>query len=182
VPKRPYNEFEKQGLEGLDLGLELNQSWLRSHAFMLFRYLLAGSLTSLVYIIVYNGTLALYSRGDLSSVTNSWVRFMCSNCGYICALLVQYSAHSHFTFQHRVSQDGQLARYLIAVGFGFVMAGTFSSANLVLYTLPDSLVSLIVMILVAVSNFLFFNFWVYSNNKKTVNTLKEKKKNDSSST
>ena len=136
-------------------------------ALLLSRYALAGSITSLVYIIVYNGALLVYQKlmGDME--TSSMVRFLCSNLGYGCALLVQYSAHGKFTFGHREQRQGQLTRYLVAVGFGLLMAALFSAANTKLYVLPDPVVSLVVMILVAISNFFFFNLWVYAGQPKT---------------
>ena len=123
---------------------------------LLTRYALAGGLTSGVYMIVYN-TLVHF---DI-------VRFLSSNIAYGAALLVQYSAHGKFTFGHRETRKGVLIRYLVAVGFGFLMAALVSQANTKLYSLPDSLVSLIVMVLVAISNFVSFNFWVYADYKKT---------------
>lgn len=128
---------------------------LKTKAMLLVRYALAGGLTSGVYIVVYN-TLVHF---DL-------VRFLSSNLAYGAALLVQYSAHGKFTFGHRETRKGVLVRYLLAVGFGFVMAALISQANTKLYTLPDAIVSLIVMVLVAISNFFFFNFWVYADHKK----------------
>jgi putative flippase GtrA len=123
---------------------------------LLVRYALAGGITSATYMVVYN--LLVYFE---------IVRFLSSNLAYGAALLVQYSAHGKFTFGHRETRDGVLVRYLIAVGFGFFMAAFISQANTKLYTLPDSLVSLIVMILVAISNFIFFNFWVYAHHEKS---------------
>jgi putative flippase GtrA len=128
---------------------------LKTRAFLLFRYALAGGLTSGVYILVYN----IFVHFDV-------VRFLSSNLAYGAALLVQYSAHGKFTFGHRDTRKGVLFRYLVAVGFGFMMAALFSQANTKLYTLPDTIVSLIVMVLVAISNFFFFNFWVYADHKK----------------
>jgi putative flippase GtrA len=129
---------------------------LKTKALLLMRYALAGGLTSGVYIIVYN----ILVHFDV-------VRFLSSNLAYGAALLVQYSAHGKFTFGHRETRKGVLWRYLTAVGFGFIMAALFSQANTKLYTLPDPIVSLIVMVLVAISNFFFFNFWVYADHKKT---------------
>jgi putative flippase GtrA len=128
---------------------------LKAKALLLIRYALAGGLTSGVYIVVYN-----------ILVHFEIVRFLSSNLAYGAALLVQYSAHGKFTFGHRDTRKGVLTRYLIAVGFGFIMAALFSQANTKLYTLPDTIVSLIVMVLVAISNFFFFNFWVYADDKK----------------
>jgi putative flippase GtrA len=128
---------------------------LKTRALLLARYALAGGLTSGVYILVYN-TLVHFDV----------VRFLSSNLAYGAALLVQYSAHGKFTFGHRETKKGVLLRYLTAVGFGFIMAALFSQANTKLYTLPDTIVSLIVMVLVAISNFIFFNFWVYANGKE----------------
>jgi putative flippase GtrA len=122
---------------------------------LLVRYALAGGLTSGVYILVYNVL-----------VHFEIVRFLSSNLAYGAALLVQYSAHGKFTFGHRETRKGVLARYLVAVGFGLLMAALVSQANTKLYTLPDTIVSLIVMVLVAISNFFFFNFWVYADHKK----------------
>ena len=127
------------------------KSELKTKALLLGRYALAGSLTSGVYIIVYN-----------TFVYFEVVRFLSSNLAYGAALLVQYSAHGKFTFGHRETRKGVLMRYLLAVGFGFVMAALISQANTKLYTLPDMIVSLIVMVFVAISNFFFFNFWVYA--------------------
>jgi putative flippase GtrA len=128
---------------------------LKTNARLLVRYALAGGLTSGVYIVIYN-TLVHFDM----------VRFFSSNLAYGAALLVQYSAHGKFTFGHRETRKGVLVRYLLAVGFGFVMAALLSQANTKLYTLPDAIVSLIAMVLVAISNFLFFNFWVYADHKK----------------
>jgi putative flippase GtrA len=128
---------------------------LKAKALLLIRYALAGGLTSGVYIVVYN-----------ILVHFEIVRFLSSNLAYGAALLVQYSAHGKFTFGHRDTRKGVLIRYLIAVGFGFIMAALFSQANTKLYALPDTIVSLIVMVLVAISNFFFFNFWVYADDKK----------------
>jgi putative flippase GtrA len=126
----------------------------KTKALLLGRYALAGGLTSGVYIIVYN----VLVHFDM-------VRFLSSNLAYGAALLVQYSAHGKFTFGHRETRKGVLLRYLTAVGFGLIMAAVVSQANTKLYTLPDTIVSLIVMVLVAVSNFFFFNFWVYADHK-----------------
>jgi putative flippase GtrA len=128
---------------------------LKTKALLLGRYALAGGLTSGVYILVYN-TLVHF---DI-------VRFLSSNLAYGAALLVQYSAHGKFTFGHRETKKGVLLRYLTAVGFGFIMAALVSQANTKLYTLPDTIVSFIVMVLVAISNFIFFNFWVYADGKE----------------
>ena len=127
------------------------ESEMKTKALLLGRYVLAGSLTSGVYILVYN----LFVHFDV-------VRFLSSNLAYGAALLVQYSAHGKFTFGHRETRKGVLMRYLLAVGFGFVMAALISQANTKLYTLPDMIISLIVMVFVAISNFFFFNFWVYA--------------------
>jgi putative flippase GtrA len=126
---------------------------LRTKLMLLVRYGIAGSITSGVYILVYN----IFVHFDV-------VRFLSSNLAYLAALMVQYNAHGKFTFGHRDKRKGVLWRYLVAVGFGFVMAALISQANTKLYTLPDVLVSLIVMVLVATSNFFFFNFWVYAHN------------------
>jgi putative flippase GtrA len=129
---------------------DAGQSDLKTKAMLLGRYAIAGGLTSGMYILVYNALVYF----DI-------VRFLSSNLAYGAALLVQYSAHGKFTFGHRDTKKGVLFRYLVAVGFGFIMAALVSQANTKLYTLPDALVSLIVMVLVAISNFIFFNFWVY---------------------
>jgi putative flippase GtrA len=139
---------------------------LKSKALLLMRYALAGSFTSLVYILVYNLTLWAYVHLGEDKAATSAIRFLASNLGYGCALLVQYSAHRKFTFGHREERKGQLVRYLIAVGFGFIMAALFSSANAKLYVLPDYIVSIIAMIFVAISNFFFFTFWVYAGDRK----------------
>ena len=123
----------------------------RAKAILGLRYALAGGLTSLVYIIVYN--LMVYL---------GLVRFFSSNLAYGAALLFQYSAHGKFTFGHRETKPGTLWRYLIAVGVGFLIAALISQANTKLYDLPDLVVSAIVMVIVAGTNFLFFNFWVYA--------------------
>ena len=133
------------------MSADKQKSELKTKALLLGRYVLAGSLTSGVYIIVYN-----------TFVYFDVVRFLSSNLAYGAALLVQYSAHGKFTFGHRETRKGVLIRYLLAVGFGFVMAALISQANTKLYTLPDMIVSLIVMVFVAISNFFFFNFWVYA--------------------
>ncbi|AMS28916.1 GtrA family protein [Aquidulcibacter sp.] len=124
---------------------------LRAKAILGLRYAIAGGLTSLVYIVVYN--LMVYL---------GLVRFFSSNLAYGAALLFQYSAHGKFTFGHRETKPGTLWRYLIAVGVGFLIAALISQANTKLYDLPDLAVSAIVMVIVACTNFLFFNFWVYA--------------------
>lgn len=124
---------------------------LRAKAILGLRYAVAGGLTSLVYIIVYN--LMVYL---------GLVRFFSSNLAYGAALLFQYSAHGKFTFGHRETKPGTLWRYLVAVGIGFLIAALISQANTKLYDLPDLVVSAIVMVIVACTNFLFFNFWVYA--------------------
>ncbi|WP_157893500.1 GtrA family protein [Aquidulcibacter paucihalophilus] len=124
---------------------------LRAKAILGLRYVVAGGLTSLVYIIVYN--LMVYL---------GLVRFFASNLAYGAALLFQYSAHGKFTFGHRETKPGTLWRYLFAVGVGFLIAALISQANTKLYDLPDLVVSAIVMVIVACTNFLFFNFWVYA--------------------
>ncbi|GIU67361.1 GtrA family protein [Candidatus Phycosocius spiralis] len=120
-------------------------------AIVFVRYVIAGGVTSLVYILVYN-----------AFVYVGLVRFLSSNLAYGAALLVQYSAHGKFTFGHRLHNSGTLWRYLIAVGVGFLIAAAISQANRKLYNLPDVLVSVIVMIIIAGTNFLFFNFWVFA--------------------
>jgi putative flippase GtrA len=124
---------------------------LRAKAILGVRYAVAGGLTSLVYILVYN--LMVYL---------GVVRFFSSNLAYGAALLFQYSAHGKFTFGHRETRPGTLWRYLIAVGVGYLIAAFISQANTKLYDLPDLVVSAIVMVIVACTNFLFFNFWVYA--------------------
>ena len=123
---------------------------------MLVRYVLAGGLTSLVYIVVYT-----------TSVHFGVVRYLASAMAYACALLFQYFAHGLFTFGHRRVQKGRLWRYLFAVGCGFVLAASISQANTHLYDLPDLIVSLGVMGVVATTNFFFFTFWVYASDKPT---------------
>lgn len=123
----------------------------RTKILMLLRYGVAGGLTSLVYILIY-----------LGSVHFGLARYLASAVAYGCALLFQYFAHGLFTFGHRDMPEGRLWRYLVAVGCGFVLAASISQANSKLYTLPDLLVSIIVMCVVATTNFFFFTFWVYA--------------------
>lgn len=134
---------------------------LRAKAILGLRYAVAGGLTSLVYIIVYN--LMVYM---------GLVRFFSSNLAYGAALLFQYSAHGKFTFGHRETKPGTLWRYLIAVGVGFLIAALISQANTKLYDLPDLVVSVIVMVIVACTNFLFFNFWVYADHNERPETTR----------
>jgi putative flippase GtrA len=122
----------------------------RGRLLHLARYALAGGATSLVYIVVYN-----------LAVQAGMVRFFASNLGYAAALLFQYFAHGRYTFGHRTPGAGVWWRYLVSVGFGFILAALVSEANTKLYTLPDTVVSVIVMVLVAISNFVLFNLWVY---------------------
>jgi putative flippase GtrA len=129
----------------------MTEADFRAKAILGLRYALAGGLTSLVYMIVYN--LMVYL---------GMVRYAASILGYGAALLFQYSAHGKFTFGHREAKPGILWRYLIAVGFGLLLAASFSQANTKLYYLPDPVVSAIVMVIVACTNFVFFNFWVYA--------------------
>jgi putative flippase GtrA len=135
-------------------------SEIQARMHLLARYALAGGLTSGVYILVYN-----------ILVHFEVVRFLSSNLAYCAALLVQYSAHGKFTFGARDTRKGVLMRYSIAVGFGAIMAALVSQANTKLYTLSDKYVSFIVMVLVAISNFFFFNFWVYADQKKPSSDL-----------
>jgi putative flippase GtrA len=123
----------------------------RAQILMLVRYVVSGGLTSLVYILVY-----------LAGVQFELERFLASALAYGCALFFQYFAHGLFTFGHRDMPDGRLWRYLVAVGCGFVLAASISQANAIVYTLPDLLVSIIVMGVVATTNFFFFTFWVYA--------------------
>jgi putative flippase GtrA len=125
---------------------------------MLARYVVAGGLTSLVYILVY-----------VTCVHFGFVRYLGSALAYACALLFQYFAHGLFTFGHRQTRKGKLWRYLFAVGCGFVLAASISQANMKLYTLPDLLVSVIVMGVVATTNFFFFTFWVYADKPQAPN-------------
>lgn len=127
----------------------------RQKAILGLRYAIAGGLTSLVYILVYN--LMVYL---------GLVRFLSSNLAYGAALLFQYSAHGKFTFGHRTTRPGTLTRYLISVGIGFLIAALISQANTKLYDLPDLVVSAIVMVIVACTNFILFNFWVYADHAK----------------
>jgi putative flippase GtrA len=127
----------------------------RAKLAMLARYALAGGLTSLVYIIIYT-----------TCVHFDVVRYLASAIAYGCALLFQYFAHGIFTFGHRQTPKGKLWRYLFAVGCGFILAASISQANMKLYVLPDLVVSLIVMLVVATTNFLFFTFWVYASDSK----------------
>jgi putative flippase GtrA len=126
-------------------------SFTREKLMMLVRYGIAGGLTSLVYILVYT-----------NAVHVGLVRFVAAALGYGCALLFQYFAHGLFTFGHRKIAKGRLWRYLFAVGCGFVLAALISQANTKLYTLPDLWVSIIVMGVVATTNFFFFTFWVFA--------------------
>jgi putative flippase GtrA len=121
---------------------------------MLARYALAGGLTTLVYIVIYN----IGAHFEVQ-------RFFASNIAYACALLFQYFAHGIFTFGHREVKQGRLARYLAAVGVGAILAGLISEGNTRVYVLPDLVVSLIVMAVVATTNFFFFTFWVYAVDK-----------------
>jgi putative flippase GtrA len=144
---------------------------LKTKAWLLARYAIAGGLTSLVYIGVYNGALLGYRQVFEDQTLTSIVRFFCSNLAYGGALLFQYSAHGRFTFGHRQTKTGQLARYLVTVGFGFLLAACVSAANGKLYVMPDVVVSIIVMVLVAMSNFIGFTFWVYAHHDKAGKTL-----------
>jgi putative flippase GtrA len=123
----------------------------RTKILMLARYAVSGGLTSLVYILIY-----------LVCVHFEMARFLASALAYGCALCFQYFAHGLFTFGHRDMPEGRLWRYVVAVGCGFVLAASISQANSQVYTLPDLLVSIIVMGVVATTNFFFFTFWVYA--------------------
>jgi putative flippase GtrA len=147
------------------------RAWLDRHGLwskltVLVRYAFAGGLTTLVYFLVYNGALLVYSKGDPSSVSNAWIRFGFSSLAFGCALLLQYGAHGRFTFGHRQTRDGQLQRYLLTVAFGLLLAASVSAANYNLYVLPDAIVAIITSVLVTISNFILFNFWVYANDPR----------------
>jgi putative flippase GtrA len=154
---------------------------LKTKAPLLARYALAGGLTSGVYMIVYNAfihfdVIALLTSDSVFNVLENiiGIRFLSSNLANIAALLVQYSAHGKFTFGHRDARKGVLFRYLMAVGFGFILSALISQANTNLYTLPDLTVSLIAVVVVAISNFFLFNFWVYDEAKTDAKDETEK--------
>jgi putative flippase GtrA len=131
-------------------GLGTAGGW-RARLWLMARYALSGAATIGVYMIVYNALV----------VASPVPRFAASNIAYVCALLVQFSAHRLFTFGHRETGEGTLVRYLVSVGFGALLAAGISEANTRLYTLDDTAVSAIVMGLVACTNFVLFNLWVY---------------------
>jgi putative flippase GtrA len=116
----------------------------------LARYALAGAVTIATYMTIYN-----------LLVMAGLMRFLASTLAYGGALLVQFFAHGRYTFGHRDAGHGVVWRYLVSVGFGLLMAAGISQANTKLYSLDDRLVSAIVMGLVAISNFVLFNLWVY---------------------
>jgi putative flippase GtrA len=140
----------------------IEQEDSRTKLLMLGRYVIAGGCTTLVYMVVYNLLVHFeVTRAFTATNADGLMRFFASNIAYLCALCFQYAAHSFFTFGHRQVRAGRLWRYLVTVGIGFILAALISQANTKLYTLPEIFVSLIVMVVVACTNFVFFTFWVY---------------------
>lgn len=117
----------------------------------LARYGIVGGLLTIVYLGV---ALFLSRRLGLSASIASPLSFV------LCLPLV-YVGQAVFVFRAPRGSHAQMVRFLITVSTGFIVSASVAPTLGNWFALPERASFLAVSILVPVSNFLIFRFWVF---------------------
>lgn len=112
-----------------------------------------GALAALVHYVVAVGL-----EGYLQIVP-AWANIW----GFVCAFPVSYIGHRTWSFpESNKAHQHTLPRFLSVAVLGFLANQTLVLLSLRYTTLPFWLVLAVVMVVVAVSTYLFSRFWAFS--------------------
>jgi len=119
-----------------------------------FRFCIVGVLTTLVYI---------FMGGVLTEEIHLSVVFA-TNTAFIIAVIVNYILHYSFTFKKQSNHTHSLPRFLITVSLGggvntfIIWIGVSELSFQLIWA------QLVAIVVITASNYMFFKFWVFSEN------------------
>jgi putative flippase GtrA len=116
------------------------------------RFGASGIAATHFYFLVVN--LLIYGAG-LAAVLSS-------NLAYLMALGVSYLLQSRYTFRVNSDSFGQVVKYLLTAVAGIGISSGVMYLVVHIMEWPALVASLIVCILIPVSNYLMFKFWVFA--------------------
>jgi len=89
------------------------------------------------------------------------VPWLASIAAFAGAVTMQYVAHTVFTFRAPVDEPGQLARFVVTVTVGALLSTVITGFVGPSLGWPESVSILAVVVILPVTNFVIFRFWVF---------------------
>jgi putative flippase GtrA len=120
----------------------------------IIRFAIVGVLVALVYVGSY---LALIALGAAQPVANS--------LAFIMAVSLQYVGQACFTFGNRLSDRGQILRFIIMIGLGFISATLITGSIATGLELSNWVAAVIVTITLPIQNYFIMTIWVFTRGK-----------------
>ena len=119
----------------------------------LFRFSVIGVTCAVIYIFGF----IILSGVGLNP-------FLANLSAFTTAVVVQYIGHTLWTFRGSLRDAVQGARFAVAIGLGLLLSTLVSTVIAPFFGWPSWLTGTLVAILLPISNFAAFRFWVYRTN------------------
>ena len=87
--------------------------------------------------------------------------FLANLIAFTLAVVVQYLGHTLWTFRGSLKDAIQGVRFVATIGLGLLISTVISSVIAPHFTWPAWLTATLVVILLPISNYVAFRFWVY---------------------
>jgi putative flippase GtrA len=116
------------------------------------RYAMVGVLVAATYV----------GLAALLRMTTPLSAPLASAIAFACAVVVQYVAHSRYTFGVEATNWLQAARFVTTVGLGFVLSTAFVGWLAPRWGICELCALLVVVIVLPIVNYLIFLLWVFA--------------------
>ena len=120
----------------------------------IIRFAIVGVLVALVYVGSY---LAFIALGAAQPVANT--------LAFILAVTLQYVGQACFTFGNRLNDRGQILRFIIMIGVGFVSATLITGSMATGLELSNFAAAVTVTIILPIQNYFLMTIWVFTRGK-----------------
>ena len=114
------------------------------------RFALVGILVAALYVLLYLGFLAA-----------GLPRWAANTLAFVLAIIAQYGGQAQFTFRKRLNDGGQLLRFGVMTGLGFVTSALITGVLAPAAALDDWVAAVAVTLILPVQNFILMTLWVF---------------------
>ncbi|MCR8827655.1 GtrA family protein [Pseudosulfitobacter koreensis] len=117
----------------------------------IIRFAIIGVLIAVLYMLLY---LAFLQIGMSLVAANA--------LAFVIAIAAQYAGQARFTFERRLADPGQVLRFGVMTGCGFVTSALVTGLLGPMLGLEPWLAALMVMLVLPVQNFIIMTLWVFA--------------------
>ena len=127
-----------------------------NESFKLLRFALVGAMTAVIFATM----IYVFEQAGLSNIPSTVL-------SYGFAITFQYFGHSIFTFRSPVKDYTQMSRFLTVNFIGLIVSVVCIDHISPLFGVPRTATALVLVFLLAMSNYLAFRLWAFSLNMRS---------------